>query len=278
MKRTLLVFTALVSVGVPALTPLTAAAQDEAARVTEQSLRRPDEPHARGGRTGRSAESSTPQQRPQQDRPASDRPNRGDRDDRGDRPNRPDRPAGGWNGGERPDRDRDEQSRPNRPSGGWNDGRPGDGRPNRPDRDRGDRGDRPNRPNGDWNDHRRDRQEWRNRWNRDQWRNDWGRRHDRHDWWRNDNRFRGWSGVRIGFYFAPGYGYYRVPRSYWGRRFYEGDFLPSLFWRYEIRDYAAWGLPWPPAGTMWVMVDNTIYLVDRFDGRVLDVLYDAWRW
>ncbi len=275
MKRTLLVFTALVSVGVPALTPLTAAAQDEAARITEQSLRRPDEPHARGGRTGRSAESSTPQQRPQQDRPASDRPNRGDRDDRGDRPNRPDRPAGGWNGGERPDRDRDEQSRPNRPSGGWNDGRPGDGRPNRPDRDHGDR---PNRPNGDWNDHRRDRQEWRNRWNRDQWRNDWGRRHDRHDWWRNDSRFRGWSGVRIGFYFAPGYGYYRVPRSYWGRRFYEGNFLPSLFWRYEIRDYAAWGLPWPPAGTMWVMVDNTIYLVDRFDGRVLDVLYDAWRW
>ncbi|RZJ19520.1 MAG: hypothetical protein EON91_01080 [Brevundimonas sp.] len=84
--------------------------------------------------------------------------------------------------------------------------------------------------------------------------------------------------MRIGFYFAPGYGYYNVPRSYWGQRFHEGSYLPSLFWRYEIRDYAAWGLPWPPAGTMWVMVDNNIYLVDRFDGQIIDVIHDAWRW
>ncbi|QBX38505.1 hypothetical protein E4M02_09085 [Brevundimonas sp. S30B] len=84
--------------------------------------------------------------------------------------------------------------------------------------------------------------------------------------------------MRIGFYFAPGYGYYSVPRSYWGQRFYEGQFLPSIFWRYEIRDFERWGLPWPPAGTMWVFVDNSIYLVDRFDGYVIEAIHDAWRW
>ncbi|MBX3476062.1 MAG: RcnB family protein [Brevundimonas sp.] len=84
--------------------------------------------------------------------------------------------------------------------------------------------------------------------------------------------------MRVGFYFAPGYGYYSVPSSYWGRRYYEGDFLPSLFWRYEIRDWSYWGLPFPPAGTMWVFVDNNIYLVDRFDGYIIEVINDAWRW
>lgn len=84
--------------------------------------------------------------------------------------------------------------------------------------------------------------------------------------------------MRVGFYFAPGYGYYNVPRSYWGRQFYAGQFLPSIFWRYEIRDFDRWGLPWPPAGTIWVFVDNSIYLVDRQDGYVIEAIHDAWRW
>jgi Ni/Co efflux regulator RcnB len=84
--------------------------------------------------------------------------------------------------------------------------------------------------------------------------------------------------VRVGFYFSPGYGYYSVPRSYWGRRYHEGQYLPSLFWRYEITDPGYWGLPWPQPGTMWVWVDNNIYLVDRFDGYVIEAIHDAWRW
>ena len=84
--------------------------------------------------------------------------------------------------------------------------------------------------------------------------------------------------MRIGFYFSPGYGYYSVPQSYWGRRYYEGQYLPSLFWRYEITDPSYWGLPWAPAGTMWVSVDNNIYLVDRFDGYIIEAIHDAWRW
>lgn len=84
--------------------------------------------------------------------------------------------------------------------------------------------------------------------------------------------------MRIGFYFSPGYGYYSVPRAYQNVRYYEGQYLPAFFLAYEIRDHSAWGLPWPPAGTMWVWVDNNIYLVDRYDGYILDVIWGAWTW
>ena len=94
----------------------------------------------------------------------------------------------------------------------------------------------------------------------------------------NDRFFRGWSGVRIGFYFAPGYGYYQVPRNYWGQRYHVGDYLPSIFWRYRLDDWRTYGLGYPPEGTRWVSVDNTIYLIDEYDGYIIDVIYDAWSW
>ncbi len=124
---------------------------------------------------------------------------------------------------------------------------------------------------------RRDYREFRQRFNSDQWRRDWNRRHSA-DWWRNDRRFRGYSGLRVGFYFAPGYGYYQVPRSYWGQRYYEGQYLPSIFWRYQLNDWRTFGLGYPPEGTRWVLVDNHIYLIDEYDGYIVDVIYDAWRW
>src|SRR5690606_36193763 len=74
------------------------------------------------------------------------------------------------------------------------------------------------------------------------------RRH-RTDWWRSNNWFRGYSGLRVGFYYAPSYGYYQVPRQYWGRRWSEGDYLSSVFWRYQVNDYRFYGLGYPPAGT-----------------------------
>jgi len=116
-----------------------------------------------------------------------------------------------------------------------------------------------------------------NRWNQDDWRSDWSRgRGD--NWWRNDRGFRGYSGFRSGFYFAPNYGYYSVPRNYWGQRWSRGNYLPSTFWRYTLSDYRNYGLGYPPPGTQWVAVDNTIYLIDRFNGYIVEVIYDAWRW
>src|SRR5690606_4293456 len=123
----------------------------------------------------------------------------------------------------------------------------------------------------------RDYREFHNRWNRDQWRRDWDRHH-RSDWWRYDSRFRGWSGVRVGFYFAPGYGYYSVPRTYWNRQYSVGQYLPDVFWRYQVNDWRTYGLGYPPPGTRWVYVDNAIYLIDDYDGYIIEVVRDAWSW
>lgn len=239
----------------------------------DQGGQRPGRQRREGGASGQNAVASGEQARPQASR--SDR-----RGQAGAEPaNRPDRNAARRGGQDRSDwHDRDRGDR---------DG--SDGRSNRPDwqnRERnghrneggGDRGDRNEGGGRNWDRNGHDRQEWRQRFDRDSWRRDWSRRHTQPDWWRDDRRFRGWSGVRIGFYFSPGFGYYSVPRSYWGQRYHEGERLPAFFWRYEIRDYASWGLPWPPAGAMWVWVDNNIYLVDRFDGYIIEAIHDAWRW
>ena len=84
--------------------------------------------------------------------------------------------------------------------------------------------------------------------------------------------------MRIGFYFAPNYGYYSVPRNYWGQRWRTGEYLPSIFWRYQLDDWRTYGLGYPPEGTRWVLVHNHIYLIDQYDGYIIDVIYDAWRW
>lgn len=137
-------------------------------------------------------------------------------------------------------------------------------------------GNRDNRNN--WNrDRDRNHRDYRNRFDSHRWQRDWSRS-QRSDWWRNDRRFRSWNGVRVGFYFAPGYGYYSVPRSYWGQRYFEGQYLPSIFWRYQMNDWRTYGLGYPPIGTRWVYVDNTIYLIDEYDGYIIDVIRDFWRW
>lgn len=181
-------------------------------------------------------------------------------------------------------------------------GRPGDAklrpvpnRPNQPDRVRPDRPQRPQvRPAPDRPQTtaptrrpltrerlrvRRDAQTQIQRsFNRDRWQQDFRRRHSDRRWWRNHRHFRGWNGIRIGFYFAPGYGYYSVPRSYYNRRYYAGDYLPSFFWRYRVNDYNFWYLPPAPPGTAWIYVNNAILLVDLWDGYIITAIYDVWYW
>lgn len=242
---------------------------------------RPDRPNAqRPDRPGRPDQADRPNRPERPDRPPeAARPDRPDRPSRPDqaRPNRPDRPdRPNWNRPGRPDGDRPQAGRPDRPD--WNrPDRPGAQRPDRPSRPDWNRPNRPDRPN-QWNrDRDRDYRDFHNRWSRDQWRRGWDQRH-RSDWWRNDRRFRGWSGVRFGFYFAPGYGYYSVPRSYWHRQWYVGQYLPDIFWRYQVDDWRTYGLGYPPPGTRWVYVDNSIYLIDEYDGYIIEVIRDAWSW
>ena len=118
-------------------------------------------------------------------------------------------------------------------------------------------------------DRRDDRRDWRNdrRNDRGDWRRDW-RNDRRYDWnrYRNQNRFV----FRLNPYYSPyGYGY-----SY--RRFGIGSILDSLLFgrNYWISDPYQYRLPPAPPGYQWVRYYNDVILVDTWNGRVVDVIYD----
>jgi Ni/Co efflux regulator RcnB len=96
------------------------------------------------------------------------------------------------------------------------------------------------------------------------------------NWWRGNNAFRNYTGARLNFFFAPGFGYYSVPRQYWHHSRHPGDYLPRYFMRYVVNDYRAYGLPRPPYNCRWIWVNNSILLVDRSDRYILDEVRIAW--
>jgi Ni/Co efflux regulator RcnB len=117
---------------------------------------------------------------------------------------------------------------------------------------------------------------------RNQWQStnqDWNRstvwQRDR-NWWRGNDAFRNYTGVRLNFFFAPGFGYYSVPQQYRQHSWHPGDYLPSYFMRYVVNDYRSYGLPRPPNNCRWIWVNNSILLVDRSDRYILDEVSNIW--
>ena len=96
------------------------------------------------------------------------------------------------------------------------------------------------------------------------------------DWWRRDWAFRFYYGPRIGFFFIPDLGYVAAPAEYQVHFWRAGDYLPNWFWRFVVRNYAAYGLPPPPDGCAWVWVDDDVALIDLDDGYVLDIVHAVW--
>ncbi|MFN3726375.1 MAG: RcnB family protein [Allosphingosinicella sp.] len=122
----------------------------------------------------------------------------------------------------------------------------------------------------DWRqDRREDRRDWRQdrREDRREWRRDW-RNDRRYDWngYRNQNRFI----FRLNPYYSP-YGY-----GYGYRRFGIGSVIDSLLFgrNYWISDPWQYRLPPAPPGYQWVRYYNDVILVDTWNGRVVDVIYD----
>ena len=97
------------------------------------------------------------------------------------------------------------------------------------------------------------------------WNTNW--RHDnRYDWasWRRSHR----SHFRVGFYYDPfGWGYrpYLVGWRLWPA------YYSSRFW---ISDPSYYRLPYAPPGYRWIRYYDDLILVDTWDGRVVDVIYD----
>jgi Ni/Co efflux regulator RcnB len=67
---------------------------------------------------------------------------------------------------------------------------------------------------------------------------------------------------------------YRAPRGYYYRQWAFGDFLPRGWFGpdYLLGDFYAYGLPYPPPGYEWVRVGEDALLVDRYTGRIVQVV------
>ena len=67
---------------------------------------------------------------------------------------------------------------------------------------------------------------------------------------------------------------YRAPSGYYARQWGYGDVLPRSWFgaQYYIGDFFDYGLPYPPPGFEWVRVGEDALLVDRFSGRIVQVV------
>jgi Ni/Co efflux regulator RcnB len=115
------------------------------------------------------------------------------------------------------------------------------------------------RDGGNWNGDRRD-----------------GDRHDggANPWRRGDHWQAGrappvfWSQSRYRI------GGYRAPYGYYVRTWGFGDFLPRGWYGqdYWIGDFLDYGLPYPPPGYEWVRVGGDALMIDRYSGRIVQVV------
>jgi Ni/Co efflux regulator RcnB len=100
-----------------------------------------------------------------------------------------------------------------------------------------------------------------------------GRGGDRH-WGRGDHWQSGryppvfWAQDR--FRVGP----YRQPYGYYVRSWAFGDFLPRGWFAepYWIGDFLDYDLPYPPPGFEWVRVGGDALLVDRYNGRIVQIV------
>jgi Ni/Co efflux regulator RcnB len=69
-------------------------------------------------------------------------------------------------------------------------------------------------------------------------------------------------------------GYYRPPYGYYSRAWGFGDFLPRPWFvhDYWLDNFLDFGLPYPPPGYTWVRVGPDALMIDRFTGRIVQVV------
>ncbi|HLZ75704.1 RcnB family protein [Phenylobacterium sp.] len=69
-------------------------------------------------------------------------------------------------------------------------------------------------------------------------------------------------------------GYYRPPYGYYSRAWGFGDFLPRPWFArdYWLDDFLDFDLPYPPPGYTWVRVGPDALMIDRFTGRIVQVV------
>ncbi len=93
--------------------------------------------------------------------------------------------------------------------------------------------------------------------------------------WEHRPEWRTFRGVRPGYWYAPGYGYYRVnPRwhaGYWRR----GAYVPPPYRRLYVQDWGYYGLRPPPPGYRWVYADGNFVLMALATGLIANAILAA---
>lgn len=97
------------------------------------------------------------------------------------------------------------------------------------------------------------------------------RRHP--DTWRTRPEWRGYAGPRSGYWYAPGYGYYRLPPGHAWRR---GAYVPRTYRHFYVQDYAYYGLRPPPPGHRWIYADGNFVLMAVATGLIVSVILNAY--
>lgn len=95
-------------------------------------------------------------------------------------------------------------------------------------------------------------------------------------WWRGNPVFVGYAGPRPGYYFAPGHGYYGIPRGYYGRPFVAGAAIPPPMRRYVVIQPAAYGLGPPPPGYAWYYAGSSLVLAAIKTGVIVQSVAGGW--
>ena len=69
-------------------------------------------------------------------------------------------------------------------------------------------------------------------------------------------------------------GQYRAPYGFYVRSWGFGEFLPRGWYGpdYFLDDFIGFGLPYPPPGYEWVRVGGDAIMIDRYSGRVVQVV------
>lgn len=95
-------------------------------------------------------------------------------------------------------------------------------------------------------------------------------------WWRGNPAFAAYAGARPAHYYAPGYGYYPVPRGYIGRPFVAGVVLPAAMRRYVVVQPAVYGLAVPAPGYGWYYAGSSFVLIDTDSGMIVQSVVGGW--
>ena len=92
-------------------------------------------------------------------------------------------------------------------------------------------------------------------------------------WWRERRGFGAYDGRRAGYWFAPGWGYYRPDPRWYGFDWEVGVAVPFELRGYVLNDPYEYGLPPAPYGCEWIFLGNELVLISLESGQILQVGY-----